>query len=232
MKSSQKGFVVPLIIVIALLAIGGGTYVYVKNKPVNKVDQKTEKAEPTPNIVVFGSDDSIKNGQVLTPQQKVVKQIVTKATSTAITVTTVKNCMNDFQCIIDAAKTCTPAKADVTTTVDIGKMFAFLASDPSKVPSVMQTQTSHYEIRGLINGMCVYYSKLTDIKNPNLPPEGVESLLSQAGDMTCSYSTTDLVARLKNMQEETGSFSFNSSDTPAQRNAKQCREFGVSSNSN
>ena len=222
----------PLLIVIALLVIGGGVYVYVKNKPINKVDQKTEKAEPAPNVVVFGSDDSIKNGQVLTPQQKVVKQIVTKATSTATTVATVKNCMNDFQCIVDAAKTCALAKADVTTTVDIGKMFAPLAPDPSKVPSVMQTQTSHYEIRGLTNGMCAYYSKLIDIKNPNLPPEGVKSLLSQAGDMTCSYNTSDLVARLKNVQAGNGSGSFSSSDTPAQRNARQCREFGVSSDSN
>ena len=203
-------------------------------QPVNNKTsvQGSGQASTTPNVVVFGSDDSVKSGQVLTPQQKVVKQIITKATSTASTMVTVKKCGNDFQCIIDAAKTCTPAKADVTTTVDVGKMFAPLAPDPSKVPSVMQTQTSHYEIRGLTNGMCVYYSKLIDIKNPNLPPEGVKSLLSQAGDMTCSYGTSDLVSRLKNVQTGNGSGSFDSSDTPTQRNARQCREFGVSSGSN
>lgn len=35
MKNSQKGFVVPLLIIIAVLVIGGGVYIYYKNKTVS-----------------------------------------------------------------------------------------------------------------------------------------------------------------------------------------------------
>ncbi len=248
MKNQNKGFIVSILIVIAALLTVGGGYLYEKNKPVNKINQveensvtsnaninsneNIEKTTSSSKVTVFGSDNSVKNGQVLTSQQEVVKQIVANATPIGTMMGSVKNCGNDFQCIIDAAKTCTQAKADVTTTIDVGKMFGALAPDPSKVPSVTQTQTSHYEIRGFTNGMCVYYSKLTDIKNPNLPSDAVQSLLSQAGDMTCSYSTSDLITRLINVQAGSFSGSFDSNETPAQRNARQCREFGASSESN
>jgi hypothetical protein len=35
MKTSQKGFIAPLILIIALLVLGGGAYVYTQQKPIN-----------------------------------------------------------------------------------------------------------------------------------------------------------------------------------------------------
>ncbi len=47
MKNNHQGFIVPLlIIIIAVLAIGGGAYVYTKNKSIN-ID-KASNPQPTP----------------------------------------------------------------------------------------------------------------------------------------------------------------------------------------
>ncbi len=181
MKNSQKGFVVPLLIVIVLLVIGGGTYVYIKNKPVN---QNTEKTTPTPNVVVFGSDDSIKNGQVLTPQQNVVKQIVTKATSTATTVATVTNCGKDMSCLIAAAPTCGPANVSWTFTID------FMGKPLTTTDNINITKTS--------SGKCSLTLTATDIKvdNQPAPPEVQQGFMHMK--KICTYSPNDLKNVLTN----------------------------------
>ncbi len=74
MENTKKGAVAPLILVIiAVAAIGGGTY-YFKNKPSIVSEQKTEEAALGNNIV---EDQSI-----LSPKENVNSEIYTESQST------------------------------------------------------------------------------------------------------------------------------------------------------
>lgn len=156
-----------------------------------------------------------------------------QASSTANTVSEIsplsqKDCGADFNCLIDAAKTCTPAKVDVTTTVDLSKMFVFggTSQNPSTSETI-QTSRSISEIKGITNGKCVYFTKLIDVQNPNIPPEAIAESIKE-GEMTCSYDSADLAIRLKNVQDGNTSVSFDSGDTPAQKAEKACKNYGAS----
>lgn len=71
MKNSQKGFVVPLLIVIAVLVIGGGVYLYKSKEiepPVPVVDREVQPSIPQNPPV----NDSQKSVQDSTPKQIVI----------------------------------------------------------------------------------------------------------------------------------------------------------------
>ncbi|MCR4328911.1 MAG: hypothetical protein NUV53_05410 [Patescibacteria group bacterium] len=140
--------------------------------------------------------------------------------------TAIKDCGKNFDCIIDAAKTCILAKADITNTVDISKMFG--VPDSAGQSRMVQTQRNSHEIKGMVGGKCVYSMKLLDIQNPQMPAE-VRAQALREGAMTCSYDTADLVVRLTNIQQGTSAFSFSTEDTPAQKAEKQCENYGASS---
>jgi hypothetical protein len=189
MKNKNKGFIALLLIVIvAMLAVGGGAYVYTQNKPIKSGsdingNQDIETVASTQNVVVFGSDDSIKNGQVLTPQQKVVKQIITKATSTATTVAAITNCGKDMSCLIAVAPTCGPAKVSWTFTIDfMGKPL---------------TSTANIDITKMSN-KCSLTLISTDIKvdNQPAPPEVQQGFMHMK--KICTYTPNDLKNVLTN----------------------------------
>ena len=71
MKNSQKGFVVPLLIVIALIVIGSGVYLY-----------KTKKVE-TPVVTNTGTQESIPAPTVTTPET-IVKDVQKTNTSAPV----------------------------------------------------------------------------------------------------------------------------------------------------
>jgi hypothetical protein len=136
-----------------------------------------------------------------------------------------KDCGKDFDCFISAARTCSLAKIDITTTVNLSAMFGVPSS--SKEPPMLQTQRVVSEIRGIKDGECVYWQKLVDVQNPAIPPEVISQSLKE-GEMTCSYPSADLVVRLKNGHDGNASISFDSLDSYEQRVAKQCKNFGIS----
>lgn len=198
MKNYQKGFapLVLIIIVVVVAVIAGGGVVYYKNRSASVPPAENK----TPS-----------NNQVSTDVEPV-------------SISNQKDCGKDFNCLIAAAKICSPAKADITTTVNLSAMFGIPSS--SGEPAMIQTQRSVSEIRGIKDGKCVYWQKLLDVKNPSIPPEVISQSLKE-GEMTCSYPSAELAVRLKNVQNGNTSASFDSSDTPEQRVVKQCKGFGA-----
>ena len=78
MKNSQKGFVLPLLLVIiAVLLVGGGAYVYTQQKPASEpavVDQNTQPKQSTTlstntdnGVDPVQASDSISNVRVISP---------------------------------------------------------------------------------------------------------------------------------------------------------------------
>ncbi len=199
MKNYQKGFapLVLIIVVTAVAVIAAGGAVYYKN----------QSASGTPvEIKTSSTDQTSTDGRLASVSNK-------------------KDCGKDFDCLIDAAKTCSLSKADITTTVNLSAMFGIPSS--SKEPPMIQTQRSVYEIRGIKDGKCIYWQKLLDVQNPSVPQEVISQSLKE-GEMTCSYPSAELAVRLKNVQNGNSSLSFDSSDTPEQKAIKQCKSFGTS----
>ena len=62
MKNSQKGFVVPLIIVIAVLAIGGGVYYYSKNPGTPQIQKNTVVNNTVDNTQNTSTDQNCGTG--------------------------------------------------------------------------------------------------------------------------------------------------------------------------
>jgi hypothetical protein len=212
MKNSQQGFapIVLIIIVVAIAVAAGVGTMYYKSRTVSVPATKIETSEPQ-------AQTPAGTKAVSTPNQKDCgksSEILEKG-----------SIIQSFNCLIESAKTCMPTKADITTTIDLAKMLQPLAGN-NKIPSMTQTQRTLYEIRGVANGKCVYFTKLLDVQNPNMPPE-VREMMLREGEMTCSYDSADLVARLKNVQQGNSSFSFSTTDTPVQRAEKQCQNYGA-----
>jgi hypothetical protein len=79
MKNSRKGFIVPLVIVIiALLAIGGGAYVYTHNKSADTTSVSTETSNQTMTTVQNNSNITS------TPGQTAVKTNTTSSSSNTV----------------------------------------------------------------------------------------------------------------------------------------------------
>jgi hypothetical protein len=109
---------------------------------------------------------------------EVVKQIITKATSTVSTVATVKNCGKDVQCLIAVAPTCGPANVSWTFTVDfMGKSL---------------TPTDNISISKNSSGKCSLTVTTTDIKldNKPAPPEVQQGFMHMK--KLCTYTPSDL----------------------------------------
>jgi hypothetical protein len=82
MKNNKQGFVAPLIIgIIALLAIGGGTYIYVNKKPVETQIKKAEVAATTTAKIVATTTTKIVS-PVVTPTEKKSAPVVGNTIST------------------------------------------------------------------------------------------------------------------------------------------------------
>ena len=211
MKNSQKGFapLVLIIIVIAVAVIAGGGAVYYKNRSASvlSVEIKTSSTNQAStdgrSISDSNTKDCGKSSEIL-EEGKIIKS---------------------FDCLIESAKTCIPTKADITTTIDLARMFQPLAGG-NKISNMIQTQRTFYEIKGMTNGKCVYFTKLLDVQNKSMPA-GIKETMLREGEMTCSYPSAELVVRLKNVQNGNTSTSFNSSDTPEQKALKQCESFGA-----
>ncbi len=86
MKNSQKGFLVPLlIIIIAALVIGGGVYIYTKNKSVNLLsDTNAQTSSSVKSNIVFSiSNDTL---QVLRNNESVAKFVLNSEAVAVLTV--------------------------------------------------------------------------------------------------------------------------------------------------
>lgn len=207
MKNSNRGYVLPLVILFAIIVIGGGLLFYMKNKqsiagvPVEKplVSNITATIDSTSTLAV----------------------VTTKSN------TIERDCGTDINCLIIAAKTCTPAKVDIKTTVDFSKgiLKPSIVSTTDNPTKLQQTQRTLQEILGAKNGKCVYSQKTLEIINPNLPDAGKSAILNNV--MTCSYDNNDLATRLQNVQNGVGSISMSTNDTPEQAAQRQCQNYGA-----
>ena len=82
MKNQQKGFIIPLLItIISLLFVGGGTYVYFKNK---LAEQNNANLSVSENIGINGatsSKDSVNDNSLITTQSSVKSNVNVQDTS-------------------------------------------------------------------------------------------------------------------------------------------------------
>ncbi len=78
----------------------------------------------------------------------------------------VKNCGDNFDCFIEATKTCSPAKLTHTLTINWEPVFGFT-----------QTTSGYYEIKGMEAGECVLYSELESI-SAEFTEEMVQEMLN------------------------------------------------------
>jgi hypothetical protein len=214
MKNYKGGFIqlAIMVVVLGIVAAGGGTIWY-----------KNHQEAVTQRIANFPKQTSQKNNEIM----------VDSKISPAITVSP-KDC-NDFQCVIEAAKTCTSVKWDSTITVSFAEGKNLF--EPKIIPTTQtpgdleQTSRTLMEIRGIENGKCGFSQKLIDIINSRIPVDMKTSFLKES-IMNCSYEANDLVIRLQNSQTGTGSISFSTSDTTEQAMKRKCDNYGKTPSSN
>lgn len=106
------------------------------------------------------------------------------ATSTAI------DCEDNFDCLMQAAQDCSPARAIIATSTNVS--------------DIKQTITSSYEIQGYQTEKCIFVTKIEkiDLVFPTSTPEDVVAQQKasyktfEGREMVCKFSVTDLVAMI------------------------------------
>ena len=129
----------------------------------------------------------------------------------------ITGCGTNFDCFIEASKTCTPAKLTNTQTIEVFGMIG--------------TGTSEMAIKGMEGNNCLYYTK-TLSNSVKFGDEFIQEMLASGAtqeeisqqeqvanenaqwsvgkDSTCKYPIADLVKMLKGAKQ--GDFSYSSDD--------------------
>jgi len=173
-KINQKGFVpiVIILIVIGILIVAGGIYYFITQKPA-----QPEQPASTPTPKPAQPEQSV---SIPTPEEKPLGPI---------------DCGASIDCLISASKTCSPAKAISTVTVDIF--------------GVKQTTNSFLEIKGEEAGKCIFYlrTEKIDLVFPSSTPQEVINQQKaiykklEGRDGTCKFNPGDLTAMLTRWKE-------------------------------
>ncbi|HBU06535.1 MAG TPA: hypothetical protein DEB09_00450 [Candidatus Magasanikbacteria bacterium] len=107
---------------------------------IQKTTTETQKRETT-------------DQKELDPNKTLVDELETKETSLpkveVIKANEIKNCSNDLLCLVELSKTCLPAKANISYTLD---MFG-----------VNYNFTDYYEIKDTVKGKCILYMKTNNV---------------------------------------------------------------------
>jgi hypothetical protein len=167
MKNNQKGFAVSLIItIIAILAIGGGAYVYVNKKTVN-----TPSADATTSSAVKATSRASASTSATT------SAVDTKLVTTS-TVTFTKNVKTSIK--TDTFSSI--ASGDVTTKVDCGDEACFnkkfIACEPSILKADAGPASVEYKILNKTANGCSLTFKYTNYPDPTWTNK----------EMTCEFN--------------------------------------------
>ncbi len=119
MKNKQKGFIIPAMITIVLiLTVGGGYYVYLENKKINKVETdntETNTQSISTNTINKNKDqdsnDTVsinKNTESSTSSTPESQKISPISNINSTTTVTKKTC-SDSKCFTDSINLCSPA---------------------------------------------------------------------------------------------------------------------------
>lgn len=180
-----------IVMIVAVLLVAGilaFSYLILtkNNKTKNATDQKAEAPQTEVNNTVVDNTPAVPEGSPFG------KYVTGSASPNRSSGSTIKDCQNDINCLIQASSACSTSKATIITSMDI--------------LGLKETMTTYYEIRGLKTDKCVLYIETKNINlvfPPSVPLETAnkqkelyKKLEGRNGE--CKFNVKDLTATLAN----------------------------------